>query len=428
MGCEQSDLRQAPQVQPLPQVQPPPPPQLPQQAVPPQQQPSILADLVQHTPGLPPVPPRCWYASPFVDATTAPLTEFHYQSKGRVMFAKRPIPTCASDLERLPQHRPATQDVFDLRRDLLYGMAYLHNTALFTEHRWRSRVGHLQRVKDGTATIPEAVRKAKKYRASRQLSAGGTSTTSDPITRQESGPVSGTLCLERPESTIFQKPSYDTLIGIRLYLDGELVPDHYPRPRALPQCTATIDAHEAFLNWVAIPLVLVGFLNHDSLNPIELYRGLSLSFVEHLLHLKTPVVTAAGVGKRPEAAEPPTPAPFRKAELRVEIVYGCRSEAYFCTDFIARGKCTLLLSEEAKAPLKAYEERLRTLMRTKRCGEQICPALSDGPPPRGCLYCGFPLAYRCTVCGAEFCGTLACAQRSLVGYPRGCSEHQAQHN
>lgn len=382
-------------------------------------------------PVLPLVPTNSWYAAPFSEGTTTPFTEFHLQNKGRVLFGKLPIPTLPGELEALPSRSPTTITEFELGKDLVYGMAYLHNTALYTEHRWRGRVLHLLKVKDGTAEVPESIRKVSEFMKGQQQQRRQSTLQSEevnpspPSQSPSPGPASLTkhsgvaggqmrslLSLARAEPTIYSRPFFDMLLGIKVYVDEELVPDHYPGLNSLPQCTTTLDTHDAVTNWVCVPIILMGFLNHMTLDVIDLYRTLSLSFVEHLLHLKTP----------------PTPSENtpRSLNVRVEVVYGCRTEAYFCTDFIARGSCRLLLRASAKHGIKGYEESLRALIKARRSSEQVIHF--GAGPHRSCPFCKLPYAYRCTVCGAELCSSVVCSQRPVTGYPRGCTAHKAQVN
>lgn len=262
--------------------------------------------------------------------------------------------------------------------------------------------------------------------------------------------------MSRAELSIYQHPFFDMLLGIKVFVNDELVADHYPGMKSLPQCTTTIDATDAVNFWNCVPLVLMGYQNHVTLDTIDLYRTLSLNFVEHLLHMKFPSAPAttaataaheetsrsASAKQDSRASKPSMPAVapgtlVREMRLRVEVVYGCRAEAFFCTDFIARGSCTLLMAETAKPALKSYEERLRALTMARRSSEQIVraprepsPSSSSGggavTPPLTCQVCGNAMVFRCTVCGADFCGSLMCSRRPLPGgYPCSCSAHKA---
>lgn len=51
--------------------------------------------------------------------------------------------------------------------------------------------------------------------------------------------------MERSEISLLQQPFVDLLIGFKVYINDELVPDHYPGLRSLPQCTATLDINDA---------------------------------------------------------------------------------------------------------------------------------------------------------------------------------------
>lgn len=422
------------------------------------------------------VPEHSWYANPFQLTTNTPMTEFHRAMRGKVFFSPRAVPVTASELLSLPGERPPQLTVCELGKDLLYGVAYLYNTPLAVEHQWRGRVAHLLRVRSSQAPIPKVVRRRaetvaalqqKQHDARRGPGAAGagagtrrpakeasvpafpSSSSSSEVPSSPAPPIDyrSTMTYEHGEAAVYERPGNDLLIGVKLYVDDELVEDHYPIRNALPQCTATLPVTEAAQHWNCVPFVLMGYLNQQMLDPISVYHSLSLSFVEHLLRVKLPESAAPAKGS---TASPVTAAPTRKdatpaltkksaappleLTLRVEVVYGCRAEAYYCTDFICRGACTLRMTESSKKALKAYEEKLRALARLRLAAPQLISrgsgssSSSSGgegnlPPPRNCHLCGHPLQYRCTVCGADVCGMPTCATSTVVGYPRACTRH-----
>ncbi|KAG5499912.1 hypothetical protein GH5_04049 [Leishmania sp. Ghana 2012 LV757] len=403
------------------------------------------------------VPASSWYAQPFAERSAAPMSAFHRDHRGKTIFSLRPVPVEAAELQALPEQRPPTVTVFEVGKDLLYGMAYLYAAPLAVEHQWRGRVAHLLRVRKQEAPIPDVVRRGVQGRTTlqRQLQAqeSGASLTppSSPLSMSplpSPAPAAAavtpaayisTMRFERGETAVFDRPADDLLIGIKVFVNEELVEDHYPDVHALPQCTATVTAREAAQFWNCVPFVLMGYLNQTLLDPISLFHTLSLNFVEHLLRVKLPGRHSTGSAEgRTEAplARPPSsvtaPSRLTKAApvelpLRVEVVYGCRAEAFYCTGFISRGCCVLRMTEASKPSLKSYEEKLRALVKARHKAPQLIPRPKIGlPSPRACVGCGHPLQYRCTVCGAEVCGTLACSSSAVVGYPRACTRHALQ--
>lgn len=289
---------------------------------------------------LPPVPTDCWYALPFTETSPMPQTDFHTANKGKVLFSPLCIPTRAAEINSLPNKEPPLQFAFVVGEDNIYGMGYLHNTALFIEHHWRTRVEH------------------------------------------------------NPPRNKFERPFYDCLIGIQVYINDVLVPDCAPHNESLVQCTTTYRAPEAVTLWRAVPIVLIGDPSHFTLSQVHLYRGLSLSFLT--------AVETLNVGEH---------------DVRVEVVYGCKSEANFCTQFIARGACTIIVTDESRAKVR----QLRSVV--DRLIDDNPPRVLKGPATEGCLYCRHPLQYTCTICAARICGTPNCVWSAYIGYPFGCTSH-----
>jgi hypothetical protein len=317
--------------------------------------------------GVPEVPPGSWYAVPFDEPSPMPETPFHKQHKGKVLFGPRRFPTAPDDLALLPGGEPVVSHSPCIAgAQYLYGMAYLFNTALFVEHFWRTRVAHDPGAKDAMARC-------------------------------------------------FGRPFYDTLVGVKVYLDDVLVPDAAPHKQSLPQCTSTYRCHEAVALWRAIPVPLLPDLDAFPLNCTDVYHGLALS-----------VATAvAALPVREGEDEANTHA------LRVEVVYGAKSEGNFCTDFIARGADTLIVNAATAAALEPYIAELRR--RVRLGGEEgvtrnvvLLPArmaqqLGDA---HSCAQCHQSMRYACTVCGAPVCGTQRCVTRPVEGYPYGCLNHR----
>jgi hypothetical protein len=399
------------------------------------------------------------------------MTEFHRAMRGKVFFSPRAVPVTATELLSLPDEKPPQLTVCEVGKDLLYGVGYLYSTPLSVEHQWRGRVAHLLRVRSRQAPVPTIVRRRaeavataaqqKQHQQQQRLQQqankegkGGEKAVGSAQKPESSSPLDNTpavvidylrtMCYERGEASVYDRPGDDFLIGVKLYVNNELVEDHYPIVNALPQCTATLVVKEAAQHWNCVPFVLMGYINQLMLDPICIYHALSLSFVEHLLRIKIPESTAAAAeGSAATATTAPggkgRPAPAKKKlstsidlPLRVEIVYGCRAEAYFCTDFVSRGSCTLRMTESSKRALKAYEEKLRALVRLRLAAPQLIPRESSmnnnsaggfPPPPRNCSGCGHPLQFRCTICGADVCGMPMCATNATVGYPRACIRH-----
>ncbi|PWV07573.1 hypothetical protein C3747_100g67 [Trypanosoma cruzi] len=360
-----------------------------------------------YSPMPPQVPSNSWYAREFTEVTRMSLTEFHMKKRGNVVFSNAYIPVGASELEKLPGRAPPMPATLEIGRDLVYGMAYLHNTPLFTEHQWRLRVAHHAKWRQD---------EGKKHEGSEERRS---------------------ICRREWAKTIYDRPGIDTLVGIRVFVENKLVPDEYPTTRSIPNCTATIDASEAFNNWICIPIVLVGYLNNFLLGTITLYRFLSLNFAGYMLrqpiNLSGVEAAAAGYDGDGEGADDCSDDhASRKFEIYVEVVYGCSSEFNFCTDYISKGSVEVIMTRRSKLALKTYKERLHKLIQGSLLSrEQVVPMdrlemVAQQQSSRNCLFCGSPLRYTCTICGAQLCGTLMCVWRPFAGYPSGCSVHKAQ--
>jgi hypothetical protein len=320
---------------------------------------------------LPAVHSDSWYALPFTEETPMELTSFHSKHKGDVCFSSQLIPSRAAELQQLlPNHEPLLQTVFTLGSDSIFGMGYLHNTALYIEHYWRTRVAH--------------------------TFAGDSK---------------------------YDRPFYNMLIGIKVFINDQLIPDQVSGPDSLLQCTATIRAHEATSTWLCVPVILCPLdVDCTALSVVEVYRGLCLSFCL--------------------AAQTLLPGDHT---VRIEVVYGCRAEANFCTDFIARGVCKLRVNDESSNHLNQLVDRLAALIEASASGQgrqQQQPGSPSGSPatreretvildsasirPSACAFCSAPLKYVCTICGAHVCGSSSCVWSKFVGYPYGCQSHKAQ--
>ena len=266
------------------------------------------------------------------------VTDLHEQLKGNTMFASQVVPVKKLEIDNA---RPTFREKFTLGVDTIYGMGYLHNTALFIEHHWRTRVTH------------------------------------------------------NPPTGKFDRPFYDMLIGIKVSIDGRLVEDLLPRADSLPQCTTTLRSHECASVWICIPFVLVGDPEQHVLKDIDMYRELSLSFLR--------ACAALTVGEH---------------SVLVDIVYGCKKEARFCSEFISRGTFKLDVKPESRALVESQFRMIQTLR-----SAETTPAVPCNPPKGACIFCGAPLKFYCTVCGATICGTAKCVWCKFSGYPHACSTH-----
>ncbi|KAG5500499.1 hypothetical protein JKF63_03593 [Porcisia hertigi] len=402
----------------------------------------------------PSVPANCWYAKVFAEPPGASMSAFHRDHRGKVIFSPRPVPVEAEELLALPGQCPQTLTICEVGKDLLYGMAYLYAPPLAVEHRWRGRVAHLHRVQKLQTPIPDVVRRGLEGRAAllgHQQANGDSKVASPPSsllkTSRSPSPAlaasavklldySNVMRFERGEAAVYERPDDKLLIGIKVFVNEEMVENHYPDVHALPQCTATITAKEAAQSWSCVPFVLMGFLNQMLIDPISIFHTLSLNFVEHLLRVKLHGCSNTATSEERVRASSTqssslaaanshrTKAVSLELPLRVEVVYGCRAEAFYCTEFISRGQCLLRMTEASKPSLKSYEEKLRALVKLRHTAPQLIPRPTSGfSPPRACVGCGHLLQYRCTVCGAEVCGELTCAFSAVTGYPRPCRRH-----
>ncbi|ORC87109.1 uncharacterized protein TM35_000242590 [Trypanosoma theileri] len=388
------------------------------------------------TPAIPPIPPGCWYAQPFTETTTMNLTEYHMKQRGRVVFSNAYIPVGASELESLPGHAPLVRTTLKIGTDLVYGMAYFHSTPLYIEYYWRSRVAHYNKMcKEKEQQQEEKKREEDDVHPSTSTLIGDKENSQRDLVK-----------------TIYDRPYFDTFVAFKVYVDDKLVPDHYPSSKSIPNCTATIFTSEAFNNWICIPVVLIGYLNNFLLSTISLYRYLSLNFVEYLLQQSSSLygndifgsdentnTTNNNSNSNNSVEESNNNQEVKRVfKVRVEVVYGCRSEMNFCTDYISKGSVNIVMTKKSRGVLKSYEEKLRKLIqRSLPVRDQLIPmdrlALvtqeqqeQQQQRSRVCLFCNSPLRFTCTICGAQLCGTTACVWRPFTGYPHGCSVHKAQ--
>ncbi|ESL10569.1 hypothetical protein TRSC58_01697 [Trypanosoma rangeli SC58] len=376
---------------------------------------------------LPLVPPDSWYAREFTEITRMSPTEFHMKQRGKVVFSGGCIPVGASELGDLPGRAPSMPATLEIGKDLVYGMAYLYNTPLFTEHQWRMRVAHY------TAVVAHTGQGQGPARGQRE---GGEEQGAGEGRRHAALDECELARLKAMAKSVYGRPSINTLVGIRVFVDNKLVPDHNSTARSIPNCTATIDTSEAFNNWICIPIVLVGYLNNFLLSTITLYRSLSLNFVDYML--RQPIISS-GISvtegnhdgsDREEGCG--SEGASRAFEICVEVVYGCPSELNFCTDYISKGKVQLVMTRQSQVALKSYGNKLRKLILAgSLLREQVVPMdrleiVTRHHSSRNCLFCRSPLRYTCTICGAQLCGAVMCVWRPFAGYPSGCSVHKAQ--
>ena len=300
--------------------------------------------------GLPNVPAGSWYGSPY-DMHNPAVTVYHESHKGEILFNTEIFPTADGDLAALPGGVPRVrQERFCLGVDNMYGMAYLHATPLFTEYTWRSRVAH------------------------------------DP-----------------PQGK-FEKPFYDTLVGIKVSVDGVAIPDSAPTAESLPQCTATLKSHEA-MNWTAIPIVLLPDPLHSIVRHSSAYYGLMQSFAMRALTLR------------------PTGDVHR---VDVEVCYGCKNERDFCTPFIAQGSFEMVVLDDAMGAVRGVLDAARRGLASEAAAARQIPLAMQEQNHGPCPSCGDAMRYACSTCTAPVCGGPACSSVARRGgYPQACSVHMA---
>ncbi|CBH17917.1 hypothetical protein, conserved [Trypanosoma brucei gambiense DAL972] len=379
---------------------------------------------------LPIVPTDSWYGKTFSETSRMAFTEFHLKQRGNIVFAGTPVPVGASELGEFPGNSPPLLTRAVIGKDNVYGMAYLYSTPLSIEHQWRLRVCHYQiacspsgqtlgEVPGALSTLPEA-----------------------PTTDEQK------IRLWNFAKQVYDRPLCDTFVGIKVYVDGELVPDRYPRAKSLPNCTATLESSEVFNNWTCVPFVLVGYVNSPMISTVTMYRHLSLSFVEYMLgktitggetdRTKDEEVAeckeenTVGDGRSVDAPDKPKEEVTQSFNVSVEVVYGCEAEMNFCTAHIAKGNIELVMGEHSDAALRKYKASLEEFLR-KSGNERHQVVAVDPLTLKGrnsalwtCLFCGSPLQFTCTICGAELCGMSSCVWKPFTGYPLGCSSHKAQ--
>ena len=298
---------------------------------------------------LPDVPEQSWYGLPFTDITPMPPNAFGSRYAGMVLFNNTHFPTAPRELHRLPNNEPlvrAEDELFVLGVDHVFGMAYLHDTALSVEHAWRLRVNH---------NVASTAR--------------------------------------------YEKPFYDTLVGIQVFINGRLVPDQKPHELSLKGCTATLNTHDAVSVWRCIPIPLLPSPDHFTVATIHIYRGLAYSFA------------AAAASLRPGTHA-----------VRVDVVYGCRKENDFATEFIARGELSLAVPADSREAVLRHVARMERLVNAPPPEHRLIP-MGDAGRCGVCPTCTQPAAMACTICGARVCGTVRCAWTIVEGYPFCCATH-----
>lgn len=223
MGCQESKVRQEPRMHPGAKS---------------------ADDAPNDDENLPWAPANSWYCQPLEELSEFPVTDFHVSHFAQVVFARTCIPTAVDELALLPNHEPVlSTDVFDPGADNIFGMAYLYNTALFTEHRWRGRIA------------------------------------ADANQSQQR----------------FQRPFYSTQLCVRLTINGIVVPDVMAHEDSVPTCTSTLSFSEAVAQWKAVPLPLLPPSSHFTLQAIGQYRGLVAAFAAACLKIDDGVVATVQV-------------------------------------------------------------------------------------------------------------------------------------
>ena len=297
---------------------------------------------------LPDVPPNSWYGSAFTDVSPMPVSEFGTRYAGMVLFNTTHFPTAPQELHRLPGREPegrGEDEDFVLGIDPIYGMSYFHDTALSVEHAWRLRVSH-----------------------------------------------------NTESANRYDKPFYDTLMAVQVYINDKLVPDQKPHDHSLKNCTATINSHEAVSVWRCLPVPLLPAENHFLLHTCHVYRSLIYSFA----------VAAASLR------------PGRHA-VRVDVLYGCQKENDFLTEFIARGTLQLVVTPDSRDTVLKQVSLYEALMRDAQGRD--CPLVPNTRRGGFCPKCNGPADYVCTVCAAKVCGKATCSFAMVEGYPHGCTAH-----
>ena len=300
---------------------------------------SAIAEDLKNRPA---VPPASWYGQPLQEVSSLPMTAFHHSRRGAVVFAPTFVPAAREELDSRPGGQPDTLDhgtVVDLGQDHLYAMAYLYNTGLYTEHRWRLRVPHGNRHR-------------------------------------------------------FERPFYDTLMTVKLIVNGCLVPDALPHRDSVNGCTATINAPEALARWKHVPLVLVPDTEHFTFSDMRLFDGMVASFAKYCSELHE-----------------------GEYQLDVEVGYGCHSENDFQSGFIATGSVAFMLDRQARARLETLSTM--ALQRSKPRYVPNARIIANSV----CATCNLPLKLKCTVCGAAVCGMSSCIFADRKGYPMACESH-----
>lgn len=282
------------------------------------------------------------------------MNTFHFDNRGNVVFSDSILPSSKEQLDAHPRpsNVPAVTH-YTLDSGNIFGMGYLFNSALYIEHHWRLRVSHTPEIEER-----------------------------------------------------FSRPFYNMLLGVRVLIDGNLVPDLNAFEDSLENCTTTIKANEATTTWICLPLVFIGNIEHRLLKNMRLYRPMMMNFLA--------VARGLSVGDH---------------DVRVEVVYGCKAENNFCTEFISAGSFTLGVSEAGKTrAAKLYEDCVALHRSSPSTDKRYVPApppLNNKPTPI-CAVCSKPRDLACTVCGANVCGSLACVYTSVSGYPFGCRSHIAE--
>lgn len=298
---------------------------------------------VANPPHLPPVPEESWYAQPFVEESSMYVTPYHKARRGAIVFSNVHIPLTRVELEGLPNKEPSTTSEVELGKESVYGMAYLHETALCIEHHWRTRVSH------------------------------------------------------DPPSGRYERPFYNMLLGVRVFINDIQVPDCFPHKDSLTQCTSTYLHHQAVAQWRAVPTPLLPDVDSLLLTDCSVYVPLVYSFLQAAITLED-----------------------GRHVVRVELVYGCRAENDFCTLHIAKGSFVAVVTPQGREEMLKRNAIVGSLL------QENPPHMQPLAAPSGerCVYCGEPLAFLCTQCTAKVCGTARCVWSPVVGYPCACTSHQ----
>ena len=323
---------------------------------------------VQSTADLPQVPEDSWYAQPFTEHSTTDPCAILKDASGLVLRSKHCIPTKDGDMNRFfAEGKSLSEERFHLGVDPIFCLGVPFSTALHIEHSWRLRVKNANNHDEATRTA---------------------------------------------------RPFYDTVIGIRVLVNGGLVPAvpdaELPTDAqssfTLPNSTATYPVHDSVCQWRYVPIVLFPPLDHFTVTMSTLYWPLIIAFCRSVITLTDGL-----------------------HQVRLEVVYGSKQEL-FVTDFIAEGEFQLNVTRsgvgQCLSLMEGIEQRLRDCqLRTRNqpaSSDHLLPLPTKVAPSIGpCPACQNARRFCCVFCSAPVCGMPSCVRRPLkAGYPCACKMHR----